>query len=98
MSVDDAEKTLTSTGVELADKLIFIPQTPYAKVTVTVEYTRSADGYTPFDGSFTTAELNTVLMQGRKNLVYLNFTDSNVEVKQGSGAWVEVPEVGNTFN
>ena len=98
VSVDDAEKTLTSTGVELADKLIFIPQTPYAKVTVTVEYTRSADGYTPFDGSFTTAELNTVLMQGRKNLVYLNFTDSNVEVKQGSGAWVEVPEVGNRFN
>ena len=98
VSVDDAEKTLTSTGVELADKLIFIPQNQNAKVTVTVEYTRYADGYTQLDGSFTTAELNTDLIQGKKSLVYLNFTDSNVEVKQGSGAWVEVPEVGNTFN
>ena len=44
------------------------------------------------------SELDALLMEGRKNLVYLNFTDSNVEVKQGSGAWVEVPEVGNTFN
>jgi hypothetical protein len=98
LAVKDAEQSPTSTGIELTDKLIFIPQTEYMTLTVTVEYTRSADGYTSYDGSFTSADLKTVLMKGRKSLVYLNFTDSNVEVKQDSGAWVEVPEVGNTFN
>lgn len=98
MVLTDAEKTPTSSGVEISDKLIFIPQTEYAKITVTVEYTRSAEGYTTYEGTFTSDELNTLLTQNRRSLVYLNFTDSNVEVKQGSGAWVEVPEVDNTFN
>jgi hypothetical protein len=77
--------------------MILIPQSEDATITVTLEYTRSADGYTTYEGSFTTA-VKTALNEGTKHLVKLNFTDSNVEVKQGSGAWVEVPEVGNTFN
>ena len=98
MTVQPTESTLTSIGMVLTDKMILIPQTEDATITVTLEYTRSADGYTTYEGSFTTADLKTALNEGRKHLVYLNFTDSNVEVRQGSGAWVELPEVGNTFN
>lgn len=99
VALADSEKSTTSTGVELADKLIFIPQTEEATITVTLGFTRSADGYTAYDDTFTSPSLTTELSEGKKHMIYLKFTDSTVEVeKLTSGAWVDIPEVEDTFN
>ena len=85
------------TGTELSDKLIFIPQDAPVKFTVTVDYTRSHDGYADNNMIYTTQELSTTLVEGQKYLVNLNFKDSTVEVTLKNGAWVEIPSVEDTF-
>ena len=85
------------TGTELSDKLIFIPQEADVKFTVTVDYTRSLDGYADNNMIYTTQELSTTLVEGQKYLVNLNFKDSTVEVTLKNGAWVEIPSVEDTF-
>ena len=85
-------------GVEVVDKLILIPQENYITFTVTVGYTRSLDGYTDNETSFTTGPLSTALTEAKKHIVYLNFTDSTVDVGMTSGAWVDIPTVEDTFN
>ena len=85
------------TGTELSDKLIFIPQDAPVKFTVTVDYTRSHDGYADNNMIYTTQELSTTLVEGQKYLVNLNFKDSIVDVTLNYGAWVDIPSVEDTF-
>lgn len=87
-----------SKGVEVPDKLILIPQTSALEFTVTVGYTRTLDSYEPIQTSFTTASVSTALTEAKKHIVYLNFTDSTVDVGMTSGAWVDIPTVEDTFN
>lgn len=86
-------------GVEISDKLIMIPQSPAVTIKIKVGYSRSAEGYDKNDDYFESESLSTSLLEGTKHLIYLNFTDSTVEVKKlTSGAWVDIPEVEDTFN
>lgn len=90
--------TSDADGVEVADKLIFIPQDSALGFTVTVGYTRTLDTYETIETSFTTASLSTALTEGKKHIVSLNFTDSTVDVGMTYGAWVDIPTVEDTFN
>lgn len=98
MTLSDTDKIITSSGVEISDKLIFIPQSEDLRISITVGYTRSVQGYTEYFDTFSSSLLYTKLEEGNKYLIYLTFTDSTVEVKQGSGAWSDAPTVDNTFN
>ena len=96
---DVVEVSSESTGTEIADKLIFIPQSKKATISLTIEYIRSAGGVSFKDvKSFTRIE--TAFEAGKKHLIQLKFTDSTVEVKSDvtSGAWTDVKDVNNTFN
>ena len=93
------EVSSESTGTEIADKLIFIPQSEKATISLTVNYTRSAGTVSINDvKSFT--GIKTAFEAGKKHLIQLKFTDSTVEVKSDvtSGAWTDVEDVNNTFN
>lgn len=92
-----------NTGVELSDKLIFIPQEQNLTATITITYTRKDPNGVYSDITYENVELTpttTNLEEGVKHLIYLNFKDSEVTVtaKKG-GAWVDdIPPVDNTFN
>lgn len=88
-----------STGTEIADKLIFIPQSEKATISLTVNYTRSA-GTVSIDDVKSFTGITTAFEAGKKHLIQLKFTDSKVEVESDvtSGAWTDVWEVNNTFN
>ena len=108
LTLGEGEEGLTpSQEIEIADKLIFIPQTTALSVRVRIGYTRVAPtgsdykGYTdtitlPGSGS----PLTTTLTEGTRHLVHLNFTDSEVEIKPGFAEydWVDIPDVEDTFN
>lgn len=87
-----------SKGVEVPDKLILIPQASNLTLSVTVGYTRTLASYESNSTSFTTAFLSTALTEGQKHIVYLNFTDSTVDVEMKLGKWVDIPTVEDTFN
>lgn len=101
-----AETSLAANGgeSELADKLIFIPQDEDLTATVTIEYTRNAVGEDPYsyEGYTETRTLPaqiTILEEGKKHLILLNFTDSTVEVNGiANTGWKETYDVGGTFN
>ena len=88
-----------SAGTEIADKLIFIPQSGNATISLTINYTRSAGGVS-FDDEKSFTGIKTAFVAGKKHLIQLKFTDSTVEVKSDvtSGAWTDVEDVNNTFN
>lgn len=101
LSIPEGGEEVSSegTGTEIADKLIFIPQSQKATISLTINYTRSAGGVQFSDvKSFT--GITTAFQAGKKHLIQLKFTDSTVEVKSDvtSGAWTDVEEVNNTFN
>lgn len=107
MALDEvAETSLAANGgeSELADKLIFIPQSEELTATVTIGYTRNAVGEDPYsyEGYTETRTLpaqTTILEEGMKHLILLNFTDSTVEIiGVADTGWVDVPEVEDTFN
>ena len=84
--------------MEVPDKLILIPQASNLTLSVTVGYTRTLASYESNSTSFTTAFLSTALTEGQKHIVYLNFTDSTVDVEMKLGKWVDIPTVEDTFN
>lgn len=86
-----------SAGTEIADKLIFIPQSQEATISLTINYTRSA-GSESFTDEKSFNGITTVFEAGKKHLIQLKFTDSTVDVEVTSGAWTVVEEVNNTFN
>lgn len=93
------EVSSESAGTEIADKLIFIPQSQKATISLTINYTRTA-GTVSFNDVKSFTGIKTVFEAGKKHLIQLKFTDSTVEVKSDvtSGAWTDVWEVNNTFN
>lgn len=93
------EVSSESTGTEITDKLIFIPQNGEATISLTINYTRSAAGVSYSDKKSFTG-IKTAFGAGKKHLIQLKFTDSTVEVKSDvtSGAWTDVEDVNNTFN
>lgn len=86
-------------GTEIADKLIFIPQSGNATISLTINYTRSA-GTVSFTDEKSFTDIKTAFEAGKKHLIQLKFTDSTVEVTSDvtSGAWTDVEDVNNTFN
>ena len=94
--------------VEIADKLILIPQSEDLSIQLEIIYERAASG--GFPGSENTIRipladsdgnpqyLRTSLTKGTKHLILLNFKDSTVEAQMGSGAWNDPITVGSTFN
>lgn len=106
LTLSDEETILLPSGnpFEISDKLIFIPQTEDISVKVRISYIRSAMvGYSGYKDTVTLPEaqpLTTALAEGRKHLVRLNFTDSNVTVTAvvDSQGWVDMPEVEDSFN
>lgn len=86
-------------GTEIADKLIFIPQSQEATISLTINYTRSAGGVS-FDDEKSFNGITTAFKAGKKHLIQLKFTDSTVKVESDvtSGAWTDVEDVNNTFN
>ena len=93
------EVSSESAGTEIADKLIFIPQSEKATISLTVNYTRSA-GSVSFIDEKSFNGITTTFKAGNKHLIQLKFTDSTVEVESDvtSGAWTDVEDVNNTFN
>ena len=99
LGIKEDESDITTTdGLELSNKLIFIPQESDVTFTVTLGYTRSLDGYTDNETSFTAGPLSTALAEGKKHIVYLNFKDSTVDVELKCGPWAESHTIDNTFN
>lgn len=90
-----------NTGVELSDKLIFIPQEQDLTATITITYTRKDPNGVYSDITYENVELTpatTTLEEGVKHLIHLNFKDSEVTVTAiTNGAWVDI-SVDNTFN
>ncbi|MBO7283910.1 MAG: fimbrillin family protein [Bacteroidales bacterium] len=91
------EVSSESTRTEIADKLIFIPQSGNATISLTINYTRSA-GADSFTDKKSFIDIKTAFEAGKKHLIQLKFTDSTVEVDVTSGAWTDVEDVNNTFN
>ena len=93
------EVSSESTGTEIADKLIFIPQSGNATISLTIEYTRSAAGVS-FRDEKSFNGITTAFEAGKKHLIQLKFTDSTVDVESDvtSSAWTDAWTVNNTFN
>ena len=99
------EKTLTPqetpTYIEIADKLMFIPQTENVSANIKVSYKRQF-GDTPSTDpiTFTSTTLTTSLVAGNKHLISLNFTDDLVDVEEviSSEGWNVIPDIEDTFN
>lgn len=103
LTLSEEEKILLPFGnpVEISDKLIFIPQTEDLSVQVQINYMRSPMGnYGGYEDTVILPSQPTPLSEGRKHLVRLNFTDSNVTVTAvaDSQGWVDIPEVEDSFN
>ena len=99
LALTDEERSVVATGKEVADKLIFIPQTDNVSITLTINYQRQYGESNPTDDSFTTTTpLTTSLLKGIKNIIYVNFMDSNTYVMIRSNAWDDGPNVPHEFN
>ena len=93
------ERSVVATGKEVADKLIFIPQTDNISITLTINYQRQYGESNPTDDSFTTTTpLTTSLLKGIKNIIYVNFMELNTYVMLKSGNWDDGPNVNHEFN
>ena len=66
-----------------------------AEGTVGVENT---DEYTGYTDTMTLPAVTTVLTEGKKHLINLNFTDSTVGVQVTTDGWVDMDDVYDTFN
>lgn len=106
---NSTERSIAVGGeVEIADKLILIPQSEDLSIQLEIIYERAAsDGFPssentvriPLAGSDDNPQyLRTSLTKGTKHLIQLNFKDSTVEAQMGSGAWNDPISVGSTFN
>lgn len=91
-------EAFTSGSNELADKLIFIPQSENISVNVKINYTRQYEGTAAQTGTFESSPLETPLFKGKKHLIHLKFTETTVNATIQSGAWKDPIEVNNEFN
>ena len=100
LTLADSDKSITKTGEkEVSDKLIFIPQTNELSAQVVIGYKReNTDEYTGYTDTMTLPAVTTVLTEGKKHLINLNFTDSTVGVQVTTDGWVDMDDVYDTFN
>lgn len=87
-----------SGSVEVEDKFIFIPQSMEISINLSIVYKRESTGN---ESNYEVTEgLSTVLSEGNKHIINLNFKDSTVEVSSDvtTNEWVVIPDVDNTFN
>ena len=107
LSLTNDEKAIAAgSNVELADKLMFIPQAANISIHITFAYKRNGETENvvisvPYpDANGNEQYLTTPLVQGTKNLIHLNFKDSSVDVSGvfSSDDWVTIPDVEDTFN
>lgn len=99
LDLTDSEKSVVATSKELADKLIFIPQTDNVSISLTINYQRKYGDNDPTDDSFsTTTPLTTTLTKGKKHIIYVNFNDSNTYVMVKTDNWDAGPNVPHEFN
>lgn len=101
LTIRENEKYISSTGTEVSDKLIFIPQIEDVSISLSIVYQRKRSGAETYeeDEIFTTqSPVKTNLIKGIKHLIHLNFMDSNIYVMVGSGNWEDGPNVNHEFN
>ena len=98
LNIPSAGETFANGSDEVADKLIFIPQSENISVSVKVNYTRQYEGTAAQTGTFESSPLETPLVKGKKHLIHLNFTETTVNATIQSGAWKDPIEVNNEFN
>jgi hypothetical protein len=98
LNIPSAGETFANGSDEVADKLIFIPQSENISVSVKVNYTRQYEGTAAQTGTFESSALKTSLVKGTKHLIHLNFTETTVNATIQSGAWKDPIEVNNEFN
>lgn len=99
LQLTESEKSVAATGKEIADKLMFIPQTDNVSISLTIDYQRKYGDNDPTDDSFsTTTPLTTILTKGKKHIVHVNFNDSNTYVMIKSGNWDDGPNMNHEFN
>ena len=100
LTLADSDKSITKAGEkEVSDKLIFIPQTSELSAQVVIGYKReNTDEYTGYTDTMTLPAVTTVLTEGKKHLINLNFTDSTVGVQVTTDGWVDMDDVYDTFN
>ena len=101
LSVSDASSLSSGANKELSDKLILIPQTSPVSIELTVVFKRKFGDNDPSGLiTFGPFSLSTVLTEGYKHLISLNFKDETVEVegKVSTEGWIDMPDVEDTFN
>ena len=98
LTIASGEASVTSTGAELSDKLLFIPQSENISINIVLNYTRKLAGYAEYTESIP-LDARTTILEGKKHIIQLNFKDSTVEVSStATTGWTTVPPVTDTFN
>jgi hypothetical protein len=100
LMLKDTEKTVTETGKEISDKLIFIPQTePISIVSLSITFQRKyGEVVKPEETFITQTPITTNLVKGKKHILYVNFMELNTYVMLKSGNWDDGPNVNHEFN
>ena len=92
--------SVSSTAVEVADKLILIPQETTLSIGLVVNYDRTVENYGTVNCENTVSLTAAALAEGKKYLIPLNFKESTVEVNgtlEGE-SWGASYTVNDTFN
>lgn len=100
LMLKDTEKTVTETGKEISDKLIFIPQSePISIVRLLITFQRKyGEVVKPEETFITQTPITTNLEKGKKHILYVNFMELNTYVMLKSGNWDDGPNVNHEFN
>jgi hypothetical protein len=100
LMLKDTEKTVTETGKEISDKLIFIPQSePISIVSLSITFQRKyGEVVKPEETFITQTPITTNLVKGKKHILYVNFMELNTYVMLKSGNWDDGPNVNHEFN
>lgn len=99
MNLLDNERIPGSEGVEIADKLIFIPQSDNISVSLTITYKRKYEYAEEYNDTFSTkAPVTTALTEDKKHIIYIDFADSNTYVMIKNNNRDDGPNVNHEFN
>lgn len=82
---------------DVVDKLILIPQSDPVSISITINYTRTSDGYKPLSGNATITGLTTALTEGNKHMVQVYVNDYTINASITCQGWVQIP-VEDSFN
>ena len=82
---------------DVVDKLILIPQSDPVSISITINYTRTSDGYKPLSDTATITGLTTALTEGNKHMVQVYVNDYTINASITCQGWVQIP-VEDSFN